>query len=188
MIERLIVDADVCIKLGSSEKYCILQQLLQCLSKKSFIHRYVYDEELLITASIKKQLNKLICDGYLEIIDESSLSFNDNALFNAVYSKLANVMIDQSNPRKNHGEVCSLAIAKTMSIPVFFTDERNLQPIIDRVLNTGLGDIVCIRIIDVVEKIKREEIKGFGRKQAKVIWRLSGKAAGVFDTEIWPIT
>ena len=81
-----------------------------------------------------------------------------------------------------------MAMAKTMSIPVFFTDERNLQPIIDNTLNTGLDDIVCIRIIDVIEKIKLGEIGGFSRKQAKVMWAISGKEKRIFDSVVWPNT
>jgi len=186
IIERIIIDADVCLKLGQNEKYPYLQQLLPSLSKKSFIHRCVYDE-ILFPAQVKAQLNKLICDGLLEIIDESILSLSEKVLFDAAYSSLAAVMINPNKPRQNHGEVSSLAIAKTISIPVFFTDERDFQPIINRILNTGLVDITCIRIIDVIKKIKLGEIEGFSRKQAKAMWVMSGKDKGIFDNEIWPI-
>ena len=188
MTERLIVDADACIKLGGSEKYHFLYQLIPLLTKKAYIHKYVYDYEILTPASVKTQLNKLVSEGILEIIDESGLSLFERTIFDAVYRNLARVTINANNPNKNRGEVSSLAIAKTLSIPVFFTDERDLQPIIDRVLNSGLDDIICIRIVDVIEKIKRGEIEGFGRKQAKVLWAISEKDTGLFDKKIWPIT
>jgi hypothetical protein len=186
MFEKLIVDADVCIKLGSSEKYCFLQLLLPCMSKKTYIHKCVYDE-ILIPASVKNQLNKLICDGFLEVIDVGNLSSDEKAIYDAVYSRLARVMMNPNKPRQNHGEVSSLAMAKTISIPVFFSDERDLQPIIDETMNTGLDDIVCVRIVDVVEKVRLGEIEGVSRKQAKAMWVMSGKDTGIFDNKIWPI-
>ena len=152
MIDRLIVDADACIKLGGSEKFCFLQQLLPLLANKAFIHRHVYTEEILRPASVKTQLNKLISDGFLEIIDENTLTANEKAVFDAVYNALARVMLNPNKPRENLGEAYSLAMAKVSSIHMFLTDERDLQPIIDRLLNTGLDDINCIRLIDIIEK------------------------------------
>ena len=78
-------------------------------------------------------------------------------------------------------------MAKTKSIPYFVTDEKNLQPIIDRILNTGMSDIVCIRIEDVIQRIRSGEVKGFKRKEAKALWRMSGKETGIFDKNIWPV-
>ena len=186
MIKKMIVDADVCIKLGQSDTYPFLRQLLPCISEKVVIHQYVYDE-ILIPASVKKQLNSLTSVGTLEIIDASNLSINERAAYDATYKLLAGVMMNPNNPRQNHGEVSSLAMAKTLSIPVFFTDERDLQPIIDRNLNTGIDDIKCIRLIDVMNMLKHEEIEGFNRKQAKAMWVMSGKNKELFDSEIWPI-
>lgn len=104
-----------------------------------------------------------------------------------VYSKLANVMINPERPKKNRGETCSLAMAKTKGIPYFATDEKELQPIIDKILNTGIDDIFCVRIEDVIHRIKSGEIEGFKRKEAKVLWRLAGKSTDIFDNEIWPV-
>lgn len=58
---------------------------------------------------------------------------------------------------------------------------------IDRILNTGVDNIICVRIEDVIQKIKNNEIRGFKRKEAKVLWRLAGKRTDVFDKSIWPI-
>jgi len=78
MIKKMIVDADVCIKLGQSDTYLFLQQLLPRLSEKVVIHQYTYNE-VLIPASARKQLNSLTSDGTLEIIDSSSLSIDEKA-------------------------------------------------------------------------------------------------------------
>ena len=96
-------------------------------------------------------------------------------------------MMNPNRPRKNQGEICSLAIAKTKSIPYFATDEKKLQPIIDKALNTGMNDIICVRIEDVVQKIKSGELSAFKRKEAKVLWRLAGKRTDIFDRNIWPV-
>ena len=76
-------------------------------------------------------------------------------------------------------------MAKIMHIPYFATDERNLQPIIDQILNTGMDNIQCIRIIDIVEMIKRGELPLFNRKDARRIWIISQKDKKDFDN-FWP--
>ena len=119
MVKKMVVDADVCIKLGQSDTYLFLQQLLPCLSEKVLIHRSVYNE-ILIPASVKKQLNSLTSNRTLEIVDASSLSITEKVTYDAAYNLLARVIMNPSNPRQNHGEVSSLALAKTRSIPVFF--------------------------------------------------------------------
>ena len=61
------------------------------------------------------------------------------------------MMIDPHKPNKNKGEPYSLAYAKATGIPYFATDEMNLQPIIDSQLNTGIDDIKCMRIVDIIQ-------------------------------------
>ena len=94
-------------------------------------------------------------------------------------------MINPKRERKNRGEVSSLAMAKTKSITYFGTDEKDLQLIIDEKLNNGMDDIYCIRIIDIIYMIKNGELEGLKRKDAKMLWRLSGKSVERFDREIW---
>lgn len=62
-----------------------------------------------------------------------------------------------------------------------------MQPIIDFNLNTGMDDITCLRIVDIINQIKDGKISGLNRKQAKILWVVSGKRKELFDTEIWPI-
>lgn len=78
-------------------------------------------------------------------------------------------------------------MAKTKSIPYFATDEKELQLIMDKILNTGMGDITGIRIEDIIYRIKSGELEGFKRKEVKVLWRLADKSTDVFDKDIWMI-
>lgn len=186
-LKGIIVDADFCIKVGASPKYRYLEKVLTELAEKVYIHKIVYDE-IIIPACAKEQIITLSKQGVLEIVDESSLKPLEKIVYQGVYQSLANVMINPKRPKKNRGETCSLAMAKTKSIPYFATDEKDLQPIIDKILNTGIGDnIYCVRIEDVIRRIKSGELGGFKRKEAKVLWRLAGKRTDVFDRDIWAI-
>ena len=184
--ERIIVDADFCIKVGASPKYRYLEKVLTELADKVYIHKIVY-EEILTPICAKEQIDSLMKQGVLELLDENELNIIEKAVYQGIYNKLANLMSNPKQPRKNRGEICSLAMAKTKSIPYFVTDEKNLQPIINVVLNTGLDDILCIRIEDIIYKIKNGKMKGFKRKEAKVLWRLTGKSTIIFDRDIWPL-
>lgn len=185
-LKGIIVDADFCIKVGASPKYRYLEKVLTELAEKVYVHKTVYDE-ILFPACAKEQVDSLKRQGILELLDENDLNFDEKNVYQGAYGKLADVMIDPERPKKNRGETCSLAMAKTKSIPYFATDEKDLQPIIDRISNTGLDNIFCVRIEDVIRKIKSGEVEGFKRKEAKVLWRLAGKSTDVFDNDVWPI-
>lgn len=184
--DGLIVDADFCIKIGASPKYRYLERILAELAEKVYIHKTVYDE-IMVPACAKQQIDSLIHLGIMEIVDENCLEPLEKAIYRGAWQGLSKVMINPGNSRKNRGETCSLAMAKAMSIPIFATDEKNLQPIIGRILNTGISDIKCLRIEDVIKKIKSDEINTFTRKESKVLWRLAGKNTDDFDKKIWPI-
>ena len=187
LFKEIIIDADFCIKVGASVKYRYLEKLLPLLAGKVYFHKIVFDE-ILTPSSAIEQINTLIKQGLIEIINVDDLDSLDKKIYHSTYTSLAAVMINPNNPRKNQGEICSLAVAKTKSIPYFVTDERNLQPIIDKKLNTGIDDITCLRIEDIIIKIKLGEITGFSRKEAKVLWTIAGKSKTVFDEDIWPIS
>lgn len=140
MLDKMIIDADLCIKLGGSDKYRYLYDILPLVAKTIYMHTHAYGE----------------------------------------------VMIDPNRPNKNKGETCSLAYAKAKSIPVFATDEMNLQPIIDSQLNVGIDDITCIRIVDIIEKAHSGEID-IPRKVCKALWLVAGKKKEIFDSDIWPV-
>ena len=185
-LKGIIVDADFCIKVGASPKYRYLERVLTELADKVYIHKIVYDE-IMFPACAKEQIDSLRKQGIIEILDENSLNPIENLVYKGVYQSLEKVMINPKRPRKNQGETCSLAMAKTKSIPYFATDEMDLQPIIDCILNTGMDNIYCIRIEDIIRKIKSGELEGFKRKEAKVLWRLAGKSTDSFDDRIWPV-
>lgn len=62
----------------------------------------------------------------------------------------------------------------------------NLQPIIDSLLNTGIDDITCIRIVDIIEMAHNGEVN-ISRKICKALWLVAGKQKEYFDKEIWPV-
>ena len=185
MIEKMIVDADICIKLGGSSKYRYLYDILPLVAKKIYMHTHAHGEVMVPTSAVN-QLRELISDGKVELINESGLEKKERVIYDASYKNLEKVMIDPQRPNKNKGEVCSLAYAKATGIPMFATDEINLQPIIDSQLNTGIDDISCIRIVDIIEKAHNGEVE-ISRKICKALWVVAGKKKEVFDREIWPI-
>lgn len=182
--KKVIVDADLCIKLGLFENLNYLERLLPLLADDVYIHEAVYDE----IRTNKAQINRLISSGKLKILYEKDLSSNERLLYKSIYQSLSCVMMNKHEPNKNRGEVSSLAMAKIKAICYFATDETNLQPIIDARLNTGIDDIHCIRIIDIIMLIKDGTLSLFNRRDAKIIWRMSGKNKNDFDQRIWPLS
>lgn len=96
--------------------------------------------------------------------------------------------------REHKGEILSLAMAKTLGIPIFMTNEMNLQPIIDSKLNTGSNDDIHVfRLIDLIYWIKENPSCGIQRKEAKIIWCGAYDKEDLdyykskFDNEIWRI-
>lgn len=185
-LKQMIIDADICIKIGVSPKYRYVEKLFPAISEKIYIHKVVYDE-IMIPASAKEQVDALIQDGILELIDEYQLGSIERKIYDATVVSLESVMINPNKPKKNVGEVSSLAMAKAKSIAYFGTDEKDLQTIIDEKLNTGIDNIYCIRIIDIIKMLRDGKLEGLKRKEAKALWRLSGKSTEWFDKEIWPL-
>ena len=185
MIDKIIIDADLCIKLGGSSKYQYLYDILPLISNQIYMHTHAYGEVLMPLSAVN-QLKSLVNEGKVILVNESSLNSANRAVYDASYKNLEKVMINPKRPNKNKGEVCSLAYAKATGIPVFATDEMDLQPIIDTQLNTGIDDITCLRILDIIKKAKNEEIN-VPRKTCKALWVISGKSKETFDNDLWPI-
>ena len=59
MLEKIIVDADFCLKLGGSEKYRFLFEVLPLIAGEIYMHRHAF-EEVRYPASATKQLSDLI--------------------------------------------------------------------------------------------------------------------------------
>ncbi|MDO5115187.1 MAG: hypothetical protein Q4D58_03740 [Synergistaceae bacterium] len=184
-MSRIIIDADLCIKLGGSDKYKFLLNVLPLAADDIYMHTCAYNEVKMPPSAVK-QLKKLVEDGTVKIVDERELSNNDLVVYNLSYNMLAAVTLDPGRPNKNKGEVCSLAYAKATGITIFATDENNLQQIIDSRLNTGIDDIHCLRIVDIIMKARNGEID-ITRKTAKAIWVIAGKNKDDFDNKIWPL-
>lgn len=54
MIDKMIVDADLCIKLGGSDKYRYLYDILPLISNKIYMHTYAYSEVMLPSSAVKQ--------------------------------------------------------------------------------------------------------------------------------------
>lgn len=185
MIDKMIIDADLCIKLGGHEKYSFLYDILPLVANEIYMHTCAHGEVLMPPSAVR-QLSKLVAENKVILVNESNLNSKDRVIYDAAYKKLEKVMINPKKPNKNKGEVCSLAYAKATGIPVFATDEMDLQPIIDKQLNTCIDDITCIRIVDIIMKARDGELN-VPRKVAKALWLIAGKKKEIFDTEIWPV-
>jgi hypothetical protein len=180
----MMIDADICIKLGGSDKYLYLEEIVPMLASEVFMHKNAFSE-VMMPQSATKQLRNLVARNKIKIVDETILPPLDRAVYDMTFLKLERVMIDPRNKNKNRGEVCSLSYAKAIGIPVFATDEMDLQIIIDAQLNNGIADIKCLRIIDII-KMAHDEVIPIKRKIAKALWLMSGKKKELFDQEIWP--
>lgn len=185
MIDKMIVDADLCIKLGGSTKYRYLYDILPLVADKIYMHTHAHGEVMMPSSAVS-QLRDLISEGKVILVNENNLNKADRLVYDATFKNLEKVMIDPRRPGKNRGEICSLAYAKATGIPVFGTDEMNLQPIIDSQLNTGMNDIVCIRIVDIITKAYNGELD-IPRKVCKALWIIAGKRKETFDTKVWPL-
>ncbi len=47
-VEAVIIDADFAIKIGRIDKFRLIEQVLPLLADLIFIHRHVYENEILI--------------------------------------------------------------------------------------------------------------------------------------------
>lgn len=185
MHEKMMIDADICIKLGQSEKYQFLKDVLPLVAKEIYIHSQA-NNEVMQPKSARQQLDGLINANKVKVVNETDLIPKERAVYDMAFNTLAEVMLNPSRPNKNLGETSSLAYAKVKGIPIFATDEYDLQQIIDAVLNTGIADIHCLRITDIVEMAHNGEID-LPRKMAKVLWAIAGKNKADFDNHVWRI-
>ena len=115
--KEIILNADVCIKLGRFERLLLFHDILPKLANKIYIHRYGYECEVLTSV-----------------------------------------------------------LAKIKGIPIIMSDERYLQNIINKHLNTGTSnDIKVFRVEDLIRWIKENLSCGINKKMAKAIWLAFGK-------------
>ena len=184
--EKVILDTDICIKIGNYEKVKFLEILIPKIVKKAYMHKYVYENELLTPKNAKVQIDNLIKCGTIEILDEDKLDKLEKLIYNQTKNILKKYMIGTEEKGKNWGEVVSLSMAKILNISYFVSDEKEIQPIINTHLNSGNEyDITVIRIENIINCIKENPECGINRKTAKAIWRSCGKSNSDFDSYIW---
>lgn len=184
--EKLIIDADICIKIGWIQNIPLIEKLIPAITEEAYIHRYVYEDEILTPKNAKTQIDNLINLGIIEILDEDNLEVIDRKVYEDTKNILKWSMIGTKERGKNWGEVLSLSMAKVLSIPYFMSDERELQGIIDSYLSTSSSnDIKVIRVKDLIAWIKDNPECGLNRKMAKVLWVGTGKNKKEFDEFIW---
>lgn len=195
-LEKVILDADICFKLGRYSKIQVLHQILPHISNDVYIHEYVLQTELKTKENGRDQLEQLIALNQLTVLREQDLSKDQKQMYDGIISLLCQVMKGTSpyKDKKHWGEIFTLAIAKTLQIPIFMTDEMNLQPIIDSKLNTGISDNIHVfRLLDLIFWIKEHPECGINRKEAKFIWCGSYDKNDLayykkkFEDEIWPL-
>ena len=117
MIDKMIIDADLCIKLGGSGKYRYLYDVLPLVAEKIYMHTRAYSE-VMIPASAVEQLKSLVEERRVNLVNENDLAQAERMVYDAAFRKLEQVMADPRRPNKNMGETSSLAYAKATGIPV----------------------------------------------------------------------
>lgn len=62
MIDKIIIDADLCIKLGGHKKYTFLYDILPLVADKIYMHTHAHGEVLMPSSAVQ-QLSKLISEN-----------------------------------------------------------------------------------------------------------------------------
>ena len=124
------MDADFAIKIGRFENQKIIEDVIPLLVKKVYIHKHVYDNEILIPQLVKKQINTLVAGNRAFIVDREFIQQMDPeklVIYDATIALLKDNPGGSVEKQKNWGEIVSLAFAKAMSITIFLSDESDLQ-------------------------------------------------------------
>lgn len=88
MVDKIIVDADLCIKLGGSSKYTYLYDVLPLISEKIYMHTYAQGEVMMPSSAVN-QSKALISEGKVILVNESGLDSKVRATYDAAYNNLA---------------------------------------------------------------------------------------------------
>lgn len=194
--DRALLDADFSFKLGKLTDINAIEEYVGALVGKIYIHRHIYEREILTPRSVKQQIDRLIVKGKAEIVDLSTLP---TALEKSLYHETV-TLLKEADPQtkelgKNWGETVSLAYAKVSGIPYFLTDEKSAQSLADEYLNTKeQQSIEIIRLRDFLLALKEA---GYKRSDCKLIWLIANFdpenkdqsrawAKRVFSEELWP--
>lgn len=71
--EYALLDADFSLKLGKLEGINAIEDYVGELVGKLYIHRHIYEAEILTPRSVKLQIDALVSKGKAEIVDLSTL-------------------------------------------------------------------------------------------------------------------
>lgn len=91
MLEQMIIDADLCIKLGSSEKYHFLFEVLPLIAGKIYMHSHAFGE-VMIPMSAHRQLADLVSQGKVSVVNEMELEPKERTVYDMAYNQLASVI------------------------------------------------------------------------------------------------
>lgn len=133
-----------------------------------YMHKVVYDE-IKTDLDTKKYIDDLINQGIITIVHDPKF----DPVFSAYLDKLASFdLLKAKNPRKNQGEIHSLAYAALNNIPYFSTNDRDARiaceeiDICFSITVIGLEDLLVI-----AEKINLAEDLVEIRKARKSIYK-----------------
>ena len=90
--DKIILDTDICIKIGNYEKVKFLELIIPQIAEKAYMHRYVYENELLVPKNAKNQIDKLIRESIIEILDEENLNLVDKFIYEDTKNTLKKYM------------------------------------------------------------------------------------------------
>jgi len=91
--EKLILDTDICIKIGNYEKVKFIEMIIPKIAEKAYMHRYVYEDELLTPKNAKVQIDNLIRDNIIEILDVDMLDILNRKIYEDTKNILKKYMI-----------------------------------------------------------------------------------------------
>lgn len=197
IVEAAMLDTDFAIKVGRIDTKKIIEEIIPQFVGMLYIHKYIYDNEILTPPSVKQQLDSLIAQKRALVVDQEHVAvkgFDKELIYQQTRDLLKTNHGDEEKPRRNWGEIVSLAFAKTERITVFLSDEAGLQTVVDDYLNIGdpQADIRIVRVKDFI--IWMKDSGHFGRKLCRMIWLISKEPEEtlqhrkeVFDNEIWPL-
>ncbi len=193
-LEKVIIDADVCIHLARYGKVNALRCVLENIASHVFVHEYVLREELL-SSSCSLEISRMVEENTVTLLSpDTDLTPLQKTNYDATCALLANALgcVLSEGHSRHKGEVLSIAIAKTLGIHIFISNERALQIEIDDCINTGMDDIRVFRMKDIILWIRANPEYGLSRKDARYIWLLSFDKSRIdyYKTEfdqLWPV-
>lgn len=124
--EKALLDADFSFKLGQLTNMNVIEDYVGELVGTIYMHRHIYEREILTPRSVKEQIDRLITKGKAEIVDLSTLpSPLEKSLYHEMVTLLKAADAETKELGKNWGETVSLAYAKVSGIPYFLSASKN---------------------------------------------------------------